>query len=93
MLFRSRYPVTVSPRYNTFELHQPWNILLAGWGTVSYGGPTSPVLMEVAVPVWNQGRCTSRYTQPIMNTALCAGAYEGGKDSCQVCKECLPLTL
>ena len=61
------------------------SVLLAGWGTVSYGGPVSPVLMEVPVPVWNQERCVRRYTQPIMDTALCAGAYEGGKDSCQVC--------
>jgi hypothetical protein len=59
-------------------------VLIAGWGTLSYGGPLSEVLMEVAVPVWNQQRCVRRYTQPIMETNLCAGAYEGGKDSCQV---------
>jgi hypothetical protein len=66
--------------YVTLLVH----VLIAGWGTLSYGGPVSAVLMEVAVPVWNQQRCVRRYTQPIIETNLCAGAYEGGKDSCQV---------
>jgi len=66
--------------YRTFLVR----VLLAGWGTVSYSGPVSPVLMEVAMPVWNQQRCMRRFAQPVMETNLCAGAYEGGKDSCQV---------
>jgi hypothetical protein len=44
----------------------------------------SEVLMEVAVPVWEQETCASSFTQTIFNTSLCAGAFEGGKDSCQV---------
>nr|CAD7570375.1 unnamed protein product [Timema californicum] len=57
--------------------------VVTGWGTMSYGGPSSVVLMEVEMPVWNQTYCATRFTQPILNTFLCAGAYEGGRDSCQ----------
>nr|CAD7455006.1 unnamed protein product [Timema tahoe] len=64
-----------------------WTVMLCsvvlGWGTMSYGGPSSVVLMEVEVPVWNQTYCATRFTQPILKTFLCAGAYEGGRDSCQ----------
>jgi len=40
--------------------------------------------MEVAVPVWPQERCVRSFTQRIVNTTMCAGAYEGGRDACQV---------
>lgn len=40
--------------------------------------------MEVPVPVWDLQNCISKYTQPVFNTNLCAAAYEGGKDACQV---------
>lgn len=55
-----------------------------GWGTQYYGGPTSTVLMEVTVPVWPQDKCVRSFTQRITDTTMCAGAYEGGRDACQV---------
>ncbi|XP_021915461.1 venom protease-like isoform X2 [Zootermopsis nevadensis] len=57
--------------------------IVAGWGATHYHGLPSPVLMEVAVPVWNLSRCQSRFTQPVLDTALCAGAEEGGRDACR----------
>lgn len=59
-------------------------MFILGWGTQYYGGPTSTVLMEAAVPVWPQERCVRSFTQRIPNSTLCAGAYEGGRDACQV---------
>ncbi len=56
----------------------------SGWGTTSYSGSTSDVLLEVQLPVWNQDECVSAFTQPITEKQLCAGYKEGGKDSCQV---------
>lgn len=57
--------------------------VVTGWGTMSYGGPAATVLMEVGIPLWSNSECQKRYSQPILKTAVCAGGYEGGKDSCQ----------
>lgn len=56
----------------------------AGWGTVYYGGPPSNVLMEVTIPVWSQEDCQRQFDQPILDTEICAGSEQGGRDSCQV---------
>ncbi|GBP26636.1 Proclotting enzyme [Eumeta japonica] len=57
--------------------------VVIGWGTQWYGGPHSTVLMEVTIPVWDYQRCTEAFSDTIFNSTICAGAYEGGKDSCQ----------
>ncbi|CAK1545544.1 unnamed protein product [Leptosia nina] len=54
-----------------------------GWGTQSYGGPTSDVLMEVSIPVWNHEECVKSFTDSVFDETLCAGDKEGGKDACQ----------
>ncbi|XP_049863595.1 proclotting enzyme-like [Schistocerca gregaria] len=56
---------------------------VTGWGSIQFGGPGSPVLRQVGIPVWPHQRCEPLFSQPILDTHLCAGAYEGGKDSCQ----------
>lgn len=58
--------------------------ILKGWGTQFFGGPVSDVLMEVSLPVWTKERCMDAFTLRIPETVLCAGATEGGRDSCQV---------
>lgn len=60
------------------------SIAIPGWGTQSFGGPHSHVLMEVTVPIWNHEVCVSSFTDTIFDETLCAGGYDGGKDSCQV---------
>lgn len=60
--------------------------VVAGWGQQYYAGPTSEVLLEVAVPVWEQEKCVEAFAQRITEKNLCAAAYEGGKDACLVCK-------
>uniref|UniRef100_A0A1B6DWJ8 Peptidase S1 domain-containing protein n=1 Tax=Clastoptera arizonana TaxID=38151 RepID=A0A1B6DWJ8_9HEMI len=57
--------------------------VVTGWGTISFGGPSSAVLLEVPVPVWEQEQCVKAFAQIIYDTCMCAAAYEGGKDSCQ----------
>ncbi|XP_011301302.1 proclotting enzyme [Fopius arisanus] len=57
--------------------------IVTGWGTQYYGGPASPILLEVAVPVWPQDLCRRTMESRVSQNTLCAGAYQGGQDSCQ----------
>ncbi|KAI5706598.1 hypothetical protein M8J76_013434 [Diaphorina citri] len=57
--------------------------IVTGWGTLSYGGPRSDVLMEVPIPVWRLTECRKQFSQNIFDSNLCAGGYKGGTDSCQ----------
>jgi trypsin len=56
---------------------------VAGWGTTSSGGSTSPTnLLKVNVPVVSRATCRAAYgTSAITDRMFCAG--EGGRDSCQ----------
>ena len=57
-----------------------------GWGYVKEGGPASPQLREVEVPVVSNTVCSDAYASDsvaITGNMLCAGLGEGGKDSCQ----------
>lgn len=74
------WPICLPPESETFERKM---VVVTGWGTLYYGGPPSDILMQVQVPVWVQKLCSEKFSQPILETHLCAGAYEGGKDSCQ----------
>lgn len=75
------WPVCMPPAGETWE---GYRAVVTGWGTQFFGGPASEVLMEVVIPVWSQTRCMQAFTQRIQNTVICAGAMEGGRDSCQV---------
>lgn len=55
----------------------------AGWGTTREQGSVSNTLMKVDVPVVEQSKCEAAYPGDILDTMLCAGLDEGGKDSCQ----------
>lgn len=55
-----------------------------GWGAMFFGGPSSNVLMEVSVPIWTSKACQNVFIERIGENVLCAGAKEGGRDSCQV---------
>lgn len=65
------------------EFYEGETGIVTGWGTLSYGGQKSDVLMEVPVPVWKLADCRKQFTQNIFDTNLCAGGYKGGTDSCQ----------
>jgi len=51
-----------------------------GWGTTSYGGWSSDVLLEVGVPV--DDGC-GYIGSEITDNMICAGDEDGGEDSCQ----------
>ena len=55
----------------------------SGWGTTSYGGSGSDVLLEVSVPVVNHTTCVDTMGAGITEGMICAGGEEG-KDGCQV---------
>lgn len=59
-------------------------VRVAGWGQQYYAGPTSDVLLEVSMPVWEQDKCVEAFVQRISDNNLCAAGYEGDKDSCLV---------
>ena len=62
-----------------------YHFKFVGWGTIYFGGPTSPKLLEVNVRVWDQKTCAANYgrlNRKVSDTMLCAG--ESGRDACQV---------
>jgi secreted trypsin-like serine protease len=60
-------------------------VTVAGWGTLSSGGSSSDVAMEVDVPVVSNDVCDAQYTTvSVTPDMICAGLLgEGGKDACQ----------
>lgn len=56
---------------------------VVGWGTLSFGGPSSSILRQVSLPVWDNSECKSKFTQAIPKIFLCAGTRDGGHDACQ----------
>ena len=59
-------------------------LTVAGWGTMSSGGVSSPEAMEVDVPVVQNEDCNVDYSGQIDDTMICAGdTVNGGEDACQ----------
>lgn len=56
-----------------------------GWGALKENGPSPSLLQKVDVPIVSQSICNApdSYNGKIMQSMLCAGVPEGGKDSCQ----------
>ncbi|CAL4158803.1 unnamed protein product, partial [Meganyctiphanes norvegica] len=54
---------------------------VTGWGTTSFQGSSSDVLLEVTLPVISNPECASLYGFSIRGDQVCT--YEEGKDSCQ----------
>ncbi|KAK0085021.1 hypothetical protein PV325_005947 [Microctonus aethiopoides] len=74
------WPICLPPTGLTIE---DKSAIVIGWGSQYYAGPSSSILMEVPVPVWPHNLCANSLVQRIPQRVLCAGAYEGGRDSCQ----------
>lgn len=66
---------------------------VSGWGTTSSGGPVSPSLRYVGVPIQSNATCSNAYPPGFTedgelleyhaSNMICAGPVSGGKDSCQ----------
>lgn len=62
-----------------------FDVRVSGWGATSEGGPGSPNLLRVDVPVVSNDTCNEpeAYNGDVTGAMLCAGKDEGGFDSCQ----------
>ncbi len=60
---------------------------VAGWGTTSFEGSASQVLLQVTVPIQSYATCTASgaysESQVLDDLNICAGLTECCKDSCQ----------
>ncbi|XP_058116986.1 proclotting enzyme-like [Anopheles ziemanni] len=74
------WPICMPPLDDSWAGYEA---VVTGWGTQFFGGPNSPILMEVKIPIWSNEQCQDVYVNRVYNTTMCAGDYAGGKDSCQ----------
>ncbi|CAD7083360.1 unnamed protein product [Hermetia illucens] len=63
-----------------------YNPFIAGWGAVTFQGPTSAVLRDAQIPIINTRTCEANYrtrfpTVSLGNDIICAG--DGVRDACQ----------
>jgi len=58
--------------------------VISGWGTTSESGNSADTLRKVTVPVITDAACREAYgASDILDSMICAGLDNGGKDSCQ----------
>ena len=59
-------------------------VQVSGWGRVMTGGPLSPVLQKISMPVLEQSECENMFQRinPITERMFCAGFISGEGDSC-----------
>jgi len=68
----------------TQEQQSSGDLVVAGWGTTRQGGSLATILQHVTVPFVTDAECQSAYPQEdVIESMICAGLPEGGKDSCQ----------
>nr|ACO10399.1 Trypsin-1 precursor [Caligus rogercresseyi] len=56
-------------------------VVVSGWGTTYFHGPTSPVLLSTTLEITSRKQCSVAYPGKIDESMICA--YTEGKDSCQ----------
>ena len=57
---------------------------VAGWGNTAEGGNNSRYLLKAEVPLIDDAKCKSAYTNLIADAEICAGNWDqGGTDTCQ----------
>ena len=60
------------------------NCVVSGWGSLSEGGSAPAILQKVNLPAMTDDECRYYYGQSqILDSNLCCGYPNGGKDSCQ----------
>jgi secreted trypsin-like serine protease len=79
--------IDIIPAGDPDQLTAPGKVATAiGWGALYEGGPTSPKLMHVGVPIISNDEAHKAYNKhgaQITENMLAAGYPEGGKDACQ----------
>lgn len=66
--------------YNT-SLFTGYSVTVAGWGTTSFGGALSNVLLKAYVNVISNTQCAADFPQASSNNFMCT--FTPGKDTCQ----------
>ena len=63
----------------------PQNVTFSGWGSDSFRGPSSRIMREVNMRVWENDDCQEVFgnLRKIYSTMMCAGG-KFGMDTCQV---------
>lgn len=71
---------------------QDTKFIATGWGSVEFAGPNSDTLQKVDLDYFPEERCNQvfgpqRQLKSGVNKTIqfCAGGYDDGKDTCQVC--------
>jgi len=68
----------------TQEQQTSVDIIVSGWGTTSQGGSLPNILQWVQLPIVSDETCRMNYAgETILDSMLCAGFPQGGRDSCQ----------
>jgi len=66
-----------------FQTH-PGDIIVSGWGTTQQGGQLADILQWVLLPTVSDETCRMNYpSETVLDSMLCAGYPQGGRDSCQ----------
>ncbi|CAF2818015.1 unnamed protein product [Rotaria sp. Silwood2] len=87
-IIRLSKPVTISDKINVICLPGPEahnaneTVWVAGWGTTTFQGQTSPVLKQASLHIMPD-RCGVIFRNYDNGKQMCAGAYGGGHDTCQ----------
>jgi len=87
-IIRLSKPVIISDKINVICLPGPEannaneTVWVAGWGSTSFQGETSPVLKQTTLHTMPD-RCGRIYRTYNSQKQMCAGAYGGGRDTCQ----------
>ncbi|RNA08846.1 CLIPD1 [Brachionus plicatilis] len=55
----------------------------AGWGKLNFNGAPSETLQNVKLKIYDKSRCSQVSSKNDWRTQICAGEYNGGKDTCQ----------
>ena len=56
---------------------------VTGYGSIWFGGPNSPTLKQVSMPILNRNKCQEYFTTfRLTDDMICT--YQPGKDACQV---------
>jgi len=79
-------PVAVNTQEITLSDENQIMATTAGWGTLKEGSSSLPALLQrVSVPLVSTEACNAAeaYNGDILDSMICAGYKQGGKDSCQ----------
>uniref|UniRef100_T1IT26 Peptidase S1 domain-containing protein n=1 Tax=Strigamia maritima TaxID=126957 RepID=T1IT26_STRMM len=89
-LVKTRDTIAFSEKIQPICLPTPAEIFIgqtgvvAGWGTTTFGGTESNMLLEINVPILKDDICKENFTKFYdSSNMMCAGHLEGGKDACQ----------